>query len=133
MHLIDTNVFLEVLLDRKEAQQCIEFLKKLERGAVKAVITSFSIHSIEVVLFNFNKLKELETFLSSLVQYHGLVVYHTSVTEELKVLDTMKKTKLDFDDAIQYFVAEKFGYKIVSFDKDFDNKPIKRIEPREAI
>ena len=36
---------------------------------------------------------------------------------------------LDFDDAYQYVVAEKFGLTLVSFDTDFDRTDLKRIIP----
>lgn len=36
---------------------------------------------------------------------------------------------LDFDDAYQYVVAEKFDLMLVSFDTDFDRTDKKRIIP----
>ncbi len=42
----------------------------------------------------------------------------------------MDKVKLDFDDAIQYYIAKKFGVEaIISYDKHFDTVDIKRKEP----
>jgi uncharacterized protein len=39
--------------------------------------------------------------------------------------------RLDFDDAYQYVVAEKFDLILVSFDKDFDRTDRKRIIPAD--
>ena len=36
------------------------------------------------------------------------------------VIDNMKKYKLDFDDAYQFSVAQKYDLTIVTFDKDFN-------------
>jgi len=38
---------------------------------------------------------------------------------------------LDFDDAYQYIVAEKYDLKIISFDSDFDRTDRGRITPDE--
>ncbi len=40
---------------------------------------------------------------------------------------------LDFDDAYQYVVAEKYGLTLVSFDADFDRTPRGRRTPGEMI
>ncbi|MHB1709637.1 MAG: hypothetical protein ACYCT2_09210 [Thermoplasmataceae archaeon] len=40
--------------------------------------------------------------------------------------------ELYFDDAMQYYVAKKLGAEaIVSFDHDFDNLDIRRLEPNQ--
>jgi hypothetical protein len=40
--LIDTNIFLEVLLGQERAADCLTLMEALERGAVLACVTSFS-------------------------------------------------------------------------------------------
>jgi hypothetical protein len=40
---------------------------------------------------------------------------------------------LDFDDAYQYVIAEKFDLTLVSFDTDFDRTDKKRIIPAGII
>jgi PIN domain. len=44
-----------------------------------------------------------------------------------------QKFNLDFDDAYQYVVAEKFGLTIVSFDSDFDKTYFGRKIPNDLI
>ena len=39
--------------------------------------------------------------------------------------------RLDFDDAYQYVVAEKYNLALVSFDADFDRTDKKRMVPAE--
>ena len=41
MYLIDTNIFLEAMLSRSRAQECIELLKMLKDGKIEGVVTDF--------------------------------------------------------------------------------------------
>jgi len=56
---------------------------------------------------------------------------------EIKVrylVDTFrKKYKLDFEDSYQFSIAQKYELTIVTFDKDFDVKGIKKNTPNEII
>ncbi len=51
----------------------------------------------------------------------------------LDVIDNIKKHKFDFDDSYQFSMAQKFGLTIVTFDKDFNAKGIKKKTPEEII
>jgi len=54
--------------------------------------------------------------------------------EDIKyLLQIKRKYNLDFDDAYQYVVAEKYNLTIISFDSDFDRTELKRKTPREVI
>jgi len=108
MYLIDTNIFLELFLDRERREECEKFLSRIESGELIGVITSFSLHSIAIIL---EKLK-------------GLYAYK-------KFLEVI--FNLTFDDALHYYVAKRFNLTLVSFDKDFDRTDMKRKEPREII
>ena len=134
MFLIDTNIFLEILLARKNKNSCKKFLKKVHTGDIQGIVSKFSLYSIEILLTSLNKMKELNLFLSSLLKSQGLIIKTTTITDELQILALMKKYNLDFDDAIQFYIAIKNNVKnIVSFDKHFNNLSIKRIEPVQVI
>jgi hypothetical protein len=126
MHLVDTNIFLELLLDQEKKKFSEKVLKKIANGEIKAVISGFSLHSIEFILSIKRKTRILKEFLQSLSEFPNLSVYHTNIEEDLIILEIMEQTKLDFDDANQYFVAKKFGATIITFDHDF--KVIKDID-----
>ena len=49
------------------------------------------------------------------------------------VIGNILKFKFDFDDAYQYSVAQKYDLTIVSFDKDFNAKGIKKQTPDEIV
>lgn len=133
MYLVDTNIFLEVLLAGSKKNECEKFLTHLRDGVKVGVITDFSIHSILVIMEGFGKRNGLKTFLRSLLAYKGLRVYTTGSVDEIEAIDTSYKLKLDLDDAIQYRVAAKLKAKaIVSFDKHFERLEIPRLEPTQT-
>ena len=134
IYLVDTNIFLEVMLSQNRKEECKKFLSLLRNGRVKGIITDFTIHSIMVLMSNLKKLKELEAFLKSLTAYKGLSIYMTSLIDEIKAIELAEETGLDIDDAILYAVALSIeAYAILSFDKDFDNLKVPRKEPMQII
>ncbi len=134
MYLIDTNIFLEVLLGRQKCAECVSLLKKVANGNMVGLTSSFAIHSIELVLLANGKGTALKKFLKELASMENLFIYHTVISDELKIIDLMEKTGLGFDDAIQYFVAKQFNCKaIISFDKHFDGLEIARKEPNTIL
>jgi predicted nucleic acid-binding protein len=130
MYLVDTNIFLEVLLSRARKKECKKLLASLRDGKNSGVITDFTVHSIIVIMDSLNKLQELKTFLLSLPAYKGLHVYYTTIVDEVKATEIAVKQNLDMDDAIQCSSALSANADaIVSFDKHFDRAKIPRIEP----
>lgn len=130
MYLVDTNIFLEVLLSGAKKEECKNFLKSLRDGEKTGIVTDFTIHSIIVIMSNFNKLNELKTFLLSLTAYKGLFIYSTTIADEIKAVEIATKQKLDMDDAIQYATALSTNTEaIISFDKHFNSLSIPRKEP----
>lgn len=54
--------------------------------------------------------------------------------DDLNVLpEVAQSLRLDFDDAYQYVLAERWGLRLVSFDADFDGTPLGRITPAIAL
>ncbi|MBK8550866.1 MAG: PIN domain-containing protein [Ignavibacteria bacterium] len=49
------------------------------------------------------------------------------------VVQNIKSYNLDFDDAYQLSCTRKYNFKLVSFDKDFDRTPTKRLEPKDLL
>ena len=131
MYLVDTNIFLEILLSQRRKDECESFLSLLRDGKKTAVATDFTVHSIIVIMGNLNKLDELKIFLRSLTGYKGLKIYQTNIAEEIKATEIAERDKLDMDDSIQYATALSLNVEaIVSFDRHFDNLKIPRMEPQ---
>ena len=49
------------------------------------------------------------------------------------VIEVSARFNLDFDDAYQYVVAEKYNLTIISFDSDFDRTELGRKTSREIL
>lgn len=58
--------------------------------------------------------------MKDLIIRTGIGVIGLDSEDVLKLARISKRFKLDFDDAYQYAVAEKYGLQILSFDADFD-------------
>jgi predicted nucleic acid-binding protein len=91
---------------------------------------SYTVHSIEYMLYREGDLTVLRTFLELLRSSLGLTVYDSNPAEDLAALDFTKKAdaqfQLDFDDALHYATAKKHLFTLVSFDQDFDRTDLMR-------
>ncbi|MEM2941328.1 MAG: PIN domain-containing protein [Thermoproteota archaeon] len=131
MLLVDTNIFLELFLGQEKAEECEKFLQKISNGELEAVVSKFTVHAIEAIL---NDSALILTFLRNVQGSLGLNMYETSMEDEMAASMLMDKIKLDFDNAIQYYLAKKLGVEaIVSYDKHFDKVDVKRREPSEFL
>jgi len=118
MFLIDTNVWLELLLEQDKAEDVRQFLQAIE-GRLLA-ITDFSVYSIGIILTRLKKDVLFEDFLSDTIEDSGVKRIYLDSTDLKKLLTVRKRFNLDFDDAYQYVSAEKYGLTLISFDSDFD-------------
>jgi predicted nucleic acid-binding protein len=86
----------------------------------RGCVTSFSLHAIEAIIgAKQSRMGILSDFLSFIISHPFLDPYYTTIEEEMEVAQIAKRLKLDFDDALQYFVAKKEKYTLVTFDRDF--------------
>jgi predicted nucleic acid-binding protein len=130
MFLIDTNIFLEVMLARAKRTACINFLESVRAGREEAVVTDFTIYSIMVILDGHGKLRELNRFLCSISAYKGLSIYAASLEDKIQAVELADNSEFDIDDAVQYASARSVKAKaIVSLDRDFDGHDIPRSDP----
>lgn len=130
MLLIDTNIFLEVMLAQTRRKACMDFLNAVRAGRQKATVTDFTVYSIMIILDCRGKLRELDRFLRSLSAYRGLMVYATSLEDKVEAVELAANGVFDVDDVVQYASARKLHVKaVVSLDKDFDDREIPRMDP----
>ncbi len=130
MYLVDSNIFLETLLNRNRAKEVRSFLESVDLNDI--FMTDFALHSIGINLLKSDKYALFVTFLDEIV---GDAIGVLSLDlDDLKTLDELvQKYNLDFDDAYQYATAEKFDLQLISFDKDFDRTDKRRKEPGEVL
>ncbi len=97
MYLVDTNIFLELLLSQEKHKVCKEFLYK---NLAHLNISDFSLHSIGVILFR--KKREI-TFLKFVNDFVSKVEILTLSEENYSgLIGEGKKPLLDFDDSYQF-------------------------------
>jgi uncharacterized protein len=125
--LVDTNIFLEVLLGQSRANDAKELLVKTNTHDF--LISDFSLHSIGVLLLKRNKADAFRKFVSDMVIRAGTVVARLNTSDMETLADHATSFSLDFDDAYQYALADKYDLTIVSFDRDFDRTARGRNEP----
>lgn len=131
MYLIDTNVWIELLLGQQKAEEVKRFFQKIE--ASQLAITEFSLYSIGIILDRLGKSETYADFISDTIENSGVKLIRLSIEDLKEICDTCKQFNLDFDDGYQYLSALKYGYTIISFDKDFDRTERKRKMPAEIL
>jgi predicted nucleic acid-binding protein len=129
-YLVDTNVWLELLLGQEKLDECKEFFQNVDTDLI--AISEFSFYSIGIILCRLNKDELFEDFLDDIE--NSLISKIKLGNKDVKyLLQIRKKYNLDFDDAYQYVVAEKYNLTIISFDSDFDRTELGRKTPREIL
>ncbi len=118
MYLIDTNVWLERLLDQTKSEEVGHFLDYV--SSERLYITDFAFHSIGVVLSRLNQSDVLLRFVCDVFVEGAVCLIHLEPNDMEKIVSVMQQFGLDFDDAYQYVAAEQYGLTIISFDSDFD-------------
>jgi len=63
----------------------------------------------------------------------GIKLLRLSVEDTKKLAKVSQRFGLDFDDAYQYAVAERYGLTVVSFDSDFDRTEKGRKTPKDVL
>jgi hypothetical protein len=125
--LIDTNIFLEILLAQSHADEAKKLLRKVDQHDF--FISDFALHSIGLILLRQRKPEIFQRFIADMIINAGVIQLSLSPPEMEEVITTAASFKLDFDDAYQYAVAERYGLMIVSFDSDFDRTARGRTSP----
>lgn len=121
MYLLDTNIFLEILLKQEKSPHCKKFLIN---NYEYIHISDFSLHSIGVILFHYNKSKIFKSFIEDIIS--KVRVLHLPISYYKQISSLSTKSKLDFDDLYQYCIAKFYKLQIVTMDLDF--KEVKDLE-----
>ena len=130
MYLADTNIFLEALLRQERTAEVQSFFQSVDLDTI--FITDFSVYSIGIALFRLRNFTLFTRFVEDMI-VDGICVLSLTL-EDLKTLNQpVQKFNLDFDDAYQYAVAEKYNLQLISFDQDFDSTERGRKPPAEVL
>jgi uncharacterized protein len=116
-YLLDTNIFLEILLAQTKEQVCKDFI---QQNIADCALTDFSLHSIGVITFRQKKPDLFEQFCSEVLGHMALLSLPPVL---FKILSEAHQHGLDFDDAYQFAASKANLLTIVTMDADF-----KRVE-----
>jgi predicted nucleic acid-binding protein len=114
MYLVDTNIFLEILLKQEKSNNCKDFLDK---NVGQLYISDYSLHSIGVILFRQNEDALFSKFLNDTLTKLDTISLPKNQYKE--VVNNRVKQKLDFDDAYQYTLCKHYGFDLVTMEQDF--------------
>ncbi|MCC7188211.1 MAG: PIN domain-containing protein [Anaerolineales bacterium] len=115
--LLDTNIFLEIILSQERAEEAKSLL--LKSAQHEFFITDYSLHSIGLVLFRRNQHEAFRSFLEDVLLNGGVGLLSLLPDDMTSVIASSEKFRLDFDDAYQYAVAVRYDAVLISFDTDF--------------
>jgi uncharacterized protein len=128
--LVDTNLFIEALLNQVSAGEARTFLEN--RSGHELFVADFALHSIGLLLFRHKQHQVFRHFLQDILGAVGIRLVSLTAEEMYSLADLAAKFNLDFDDAYQYSASIRHGLRIVSFDADFDRTPEGRLLPADV-
>ena len=112
--LVDTNIFLEILLTQEKKNICKKFLEKNKNNIT---VSDFSVHSIGLFLYREKRHETFTKFNLDILQSIRILSLHQNKYNDLEVL--AKRHNLDFDDVYQSKIALEYDLKIATLDSDF--------------
>lgn len=130
-YLLDTNVWLERLLDQERSEEVRRFLDGTPDRQL--AMTEFAYYSIGLALTHAGKRKAFEVFVRDVFVDGSVARIGLASTDVSRLLEVMQAFDLDFDDACQYTAAEKFDLTLISFDSDFDRTERGRKIPADVL
>ena len=129
--LIDTNIVLDVLCNRKNlVESSSKLLKLCETKKLEGYLSAISVPNIAYILRKELSIEKLKTVIVKLNIIFSIV--------ELKTNDLILATNLnfkDYEDALQSVCAKriKADYIVTRNIKDFKNSPVKAVTPEELF
>jgi len=99
LYLVDTNMWLERLLDQAKSQEVGKFLDSVPSEHL--FITDFAFHSIGVVLGRLGRLEAFLQFTRDGFIDGAVSLVHLEPADMERVVSVKEKFGLDFDDAYQ--------------------------------
>ena len=131
MYLIDTNIWLELLLQQDKAEEVASFFQSIDSSSL--AMTDFTLYSIGIILSRLKKYEAFNDFIADTLEDNSVNRICLEPDGLKQISSIQKQHSLDFDDAYQYVAATENGLTLVSFDSDFDKTPLGRKVPAEII
>ena len=113
-YLLDTNIFLEILLNQNKKEKAKKFITD---NIEQLFISDFSLHSIGVILIRQKKFSIFKEFLNDFIPHANVLSLSKNKYEKLN--ETAEKHNMDFDDSYQTTLAKENGLTVITMDHDF--------------
>ena len=129
---LDANIFLELILNDKKAENCAVLLNKIKDKEVIAKTSDFIIYTCMLqIQFKLKSVEKTQKFILFINQLKGLEILRPSLGDIFDATAISEKYKLDFDDSLVVSCMKSNNIQdLFSFDKDFNKvEIIKRLEP----
>ena len=131
MYLVDTNIWLERLLDQERSEEVGQFLDQTPTELIS--LTEFAFYSIGITLTREGRKDLLLKFARDTIGDFTVLLVRLGPEDIERVVAAIERFNLDFDDAYQYVAAEKHNLTLVSFDADFDRTERGRKTPADVL
>ena len=131
MYLVDTNMWLERLLDQARSDEVGDFLDRTPTEHL--FVTDFTFHSVGVVLSRLSHQQALLRFVQDAFIDGAVGLVRLGPADTDRLVRVMEQFNLDFDDTYQYVAAEKHDLTLVSLDSDFDRTDRGRKTPLQVL
>jgi predicted nucleic acid-binding protein len=131
MFLVDTNIWLERLLDQARSDEVGRFLDVTPSD--RLFISDFSFHSIGIIMMRMNQADQFLNFVRDVFIDAGVGLVCLKPEATRRIIEVAERFSLDFDDAYQYGAAETHALITVTFDRDFDRTERGRKEPVDIV
>jgi len=123
----DTNIFLDLLMDRRYAPEAQRLLERVAEGEIVGIVADITLLNIDYVA---GKQREnVRDFLEAVNRYFRVVGADNALME--KALDMPER---DFEDNLQYILAMAENAEgIVSNDRNFPRRDLPVYPSDEAV
>lgn len=129
--LVDTNVILDVLLDRTPfSEPAARLFALIENSAVEAFLCATTVTTVDYLLNQSLSRSEATRALLRLLELFEIAPVNRPVIEE-----ALRGRMMDFEDAVLAHSANLVGAVAVVTrnTKDFKFSPVKAVDPREIL
>jgi predicted nucleic acid-binding protein len=131
MYLVDTNVWLERLLDQERSAEVGQFLSAI--ASDELLMSDFSLHSIGIILDRLGRRGTWPQFVDDLFVHGEATLVSVPPHAMGDLVAQTDRFNLDFDDAYQCIAAKRSAAVLVSFDGDFDRTEQGRQAPLDVL
>ena len=135
-YFLDTNIFLRIIIkeDENSFLECTNLIKLIESGKVIAKTSSIVLSEVVWTMRSYYKLSKEDVLeaVQSILTLRNLKMIDSYEIEI--ALELYRNNNVKFIDTLIASIPDIKNNKllIISYDKDFDKLPVKRINPDDA-